>query len=509
MGEKAGIGKLLARLFFLPRHQARAGQDGDKKLRAPLCSAPASSTVRPLMSSHDDFASLMESSVARGGLRSAVRLAPGETVEGTVIQIGADSVFVDVGTARDARIDRGELVDKSGKLTVAVGDKIRATVVEASASGARLSLGVGRGGQAVDGQMLEAALASGAPVAGQVSKAVKAGLEVDVAGVRAFCPASQVELAFVQDLAPYVGQTLDFKILEIKDGGRSVIVSRRALLEADRAERARQLQDQLKVGADIEGTVSSVQKYGALVDLGGIDGLVHISELAHQRVDRVEDVVQVGERVSVRVLSIENDKKGLRVRLSLKALVDKPQGATPERDEVLEGEVSRLSNFGVFVETPKGEGLVPLRELPLAPGSDHRRAYPVGHKMQVVVVGTDPKSGKARFSVSGVARVLERNNYRDYRQGSPSTSGGSLGSLGDLLRAKLGIEAPAEPVEPVKATLEAPAPAAQPKATPAAQPKATPAAQPKATPAPVPRGPQGTTPGAGMHMPDGVHKRKR
>ncbi|MGE0320687.1 MAG: 30S ribosomal protein S1 [Polyangiaceae bacterium] len=450
------------------------------------------------MSSNDDFASLMESSVARGGLRSAVRLTPGETVEGTVIQIGADSVFVDVGTARDARIDRGELVDKSGKLTVAVGDKLRATVVEASSLGARLSLGVGRGGQGVDSQMLEAALSSGVPVAGQVSKAVKAGLEVDIAGVRAFCPASQVELSFVQDLAPYVGQTLDFRILEIKDGGRSVIVSRRALLEADRAERARQIQDQLKVGADLEGTVSSVQKYGALVDLGGIDGLVHISELAHQRVDRVEDVVQVGERVSVRVLSIEHDKKGLRVRLSLKALVDKPQSATPARDEVLEGEVSRLSNFGVFVETPKGEGLVPLRELPLAPGSDHRRAYPVGHKMQVVVVGTDPKSGKARLSVSGVARVLERNNYRDYRQGSPTSAGGSLGSLGDLLRAKLGIEEPppAEPAkaEPARTTPAAPAQPAVTKPTEAAKP-AAPAALPKAS------GPE--------HMPDGVHRRKR
>ncbi|MCA9629782.1 MAG: S1 RNA-binding domain-containing protein [Myxococcales bacterium] len=447
------------------------------------------------MSSNDDFASLMESSVAQGGLRSAVRLTPGERVEGTVIQIGADSVFVDVGTARDARIDRGELVDPSGKLTVAVGDKVRATVVEASSQGARLSLGVGRGGQGIDTHMLEAALASGAPVSGQVSKAVKAGLEVDLAGVRAFCPASQVELSFVQDLAPYVGQTLDFKVLELKEGGRSVIVSRRALLEADRAERARQLQDQLKVGADLEGTVSSVQKYGALVDLGGIDGLVHISELAHQRVDRVEDVVQVGERVSVRVLSIEDDKKGLRVRLSLKALAERPQSASPQRDEVLEGEVSRLSNFGVFVETPKGEGLVPLRELPLAPGSDHRRAYPVGHKMQVVTVGSDPKSGKLRFSVSGVARVLERNNYRDYRQGSQQAGGGSLGSLGDLLRAKLGIEAPSDTAE----------------LTPAPAPQGSASAAPSQS-SPSQSSPSQSSPSqssAPSHMPDGVHRRKR
>src|SRR5690606_19849778 len=134
---------------------------------------------------------------------------------------------------------------------------------------------------------------------------------------------------------------------------------------------------------------------------------------------------------------------------------------------------SRLSTFGVFVETPKGEGLVPLRELPLAPGSDHRRAYPVGRTMQVVVVGSDPKSGKLRFSVSGVDRVLERNHYRDYREENKEAVAGSLGSLGDLLRAKLGLESspepqpapaaavqPARPAAPVQPAPIQPAPAA-------------------------------------------------
>ncbi len=469
------------------------------------------------MSSMDDFASLMESGQTTS--RSARRLTPGEVVEGTIIQISSDSVFLDVGTARDARIDRLELEDKSGQLSVKVGDKIKATVVEADVSdSARLTLGMGRGGSAFDANMLQAARDSGVPVSGQVSKAVKAGLEVDLAGVRAFCPASQVELSFVQDLTPYVGQTLEFKVLEVKDGGRSVVLSRRALLETQRSELARQMQDQLKVGADLEGTVTSVQKYGALVDLGGVDGMIHISELAHQRVDRVEDVVQIGERVSVRVLSIEDDKRGLRVRLSLKALLDKPVRATPARDEVLEGTVSRLSTFGVFVETPKGEGLVPLRELPLAPGSDHRRAYPVGRTMQVVLVGSDPKSGKLRFSVSGVDRVLEQNHYRDYREENKEVVAGSLGSLGDLLRAKLGLESSPEAEAPA-AHSAAPAAAPQGQATPARSAAALSAAapsaaaqpvQPAAAPAkpPAPSQPSAKN-SAPQDMPDGVHRRRR
>ncbi|MEB2312698.1 MAG: S1 RNA-binding domain-containing protein [Sorangiineae bacterium] len=397
----------------------------------------------------DDFASLMEASLATAGSRVRRRLEPGEIVEGTVIQIAQDSVFIDVGAAADARIERGELTDARGELRVKVGDRVRATVIDATSDAPRLALSIGRGGQA-DTAMLELARESGAPVEGHVTRAVNAGLEIELSGARAFCPASQVELGRTADLGVYEGQTLEFKILEIREGGRNIIVSRRALLEDERRARLAEAEERLTPGTDLDGVVVSTQKHGAIVDVGGVEGFVHISELSHSRVDRVEDIVREGETVAVRVLAVEQSPKGLRVRLSMKARAQPVLAPEPARDEILKGKVVRLANFGVFVETPKGEGLIPTRELGLPPGSDHRRACPVGTELDVVLLSRDPASGKQRFSVRGVEGVEERRNFREF-SGASAKSGG-LGSFGDLFRKRLGLPAP----PPVR---EAPAPA--------------------------------------------------
>jgi small subunit ribosomal protein S1 len=301
-------------------------------------------------------------------------------------------------------------------------------------------MALGRGGS-IDLGGLQAARQSGAPVEGRVDKVVKAGLEIDFSGVRAFCPASQIELGYVEDLAAYDGQTLEFRVLEIRDQGRSIVVSRRAVLEAERRERERSLVEQLTVGAEVDGVVHVVQKSGAVVDLGGVEGFVHISEIAHHRVEQVSDELSPGQAVKATILSVEETRRGVRVRLSIKARTQAPiKAAPPAPDELLTGTVSRLTNFGVFVQTPKGEGLVPVRELGLAPGSDHRRAFPVGKTVTVVLVSSDPASGKLRFSVSGVASVEERRNYRDYsaRDSAGSTAAG-FGSLGDVFRQRLGL----------------------------------------------------------------------
>src|SRR5262245_27479762 len=168
------------------------------------------------MGKRDDFASLLEASLADGSSRAAHRLELGQLVEGTVIQIGSDSVFVDVGTPGDARIARSELADASGELSIRVGQRLRATVVDPRPDGPVLAIAFGRGGD-VQTSSFALALESGAPVEGRVTQAVKGGLEVDVGGTRAFCPASQIELAFVADLEPYVGRNLEFKVVEVRD----------------------------------------------------------------------------------------------------------------------------------------------------------------------------------------------------------------------------------------------------------------------------------------------------
>jgi small subunit ribosomal protein S1 len=391
------------------------------------------------MPEHDDFASLFESSTKTAGCRSERRLRRGETVEGVVVQIGTEAVYVDVGTTSEAHIARSELVDAEGRLTVGLGDRVRATVVDLRQGSPLLSVAMGRDGR-LDTGLLEAARASGAPVVGEVKQVVKGGLEVDLGGVTAFCPASQVELGYSPDLSVFEGQKLEFKLLEIRDGGRSLIVSRRALLEQQKERRERDLLEQLTPGRDLEGTVHSIGRHGVLVDLGGVEGFVHISELAHYRVARPEDVVHVGETVRVRVLNVEETPKGIRVRLSIKALSTNTAAAAgpPAPNEVLSGTVTKVSSFGVFVQTAKGEGLVPLRDLGLAPNADHRRAFPSGKVVEVVLTDHDATTGRMRFSMTRVAEVQERSNYSSYAAGGQAQSGGSvLGSLGDLLKDKL------------------------------------------------------------------------
>lgn len=389
-----------------------------------------------------DFASLMEESLAAGTSRAKRRLKTGEVVEGTVIQISADSIFVDVGTPGDARVPRAELTNDKGELTVRVGDRIRALVLDARHEAPILTASIGKG--STDVAALEAARSSGLPVQGRVGQVIKGGLEIEIGQSRAFCPASQMDTTHVPDLNVFVGQTLEFRVIEVRDRGRSVVVSRRALLEEQRRERERGMLEQLKPGIDVDGTVHAVQRHGAIIDLGGVEGFVHVSEIAHHRVERVEDALKVGEPVKVRVLAVEESPKGLRVRLSMKALQQaSAEAPAPLTDEVLKGTVSKVTQAGVFVQTPQGEGLVPVRELGLAPGADHRRAFPVGREIDVVLLSRDPASGKLRFSMTGVANVQERKNYREFSKAADAPSkSGSLGSLGDLFRNKLGAAAP-------------------------------------------------------------------
>lgn len=384
--------------------------------------------------STDDFASMFEQSSANA--RATPRLEAGSQVEGTVIELSGGLVIVDIGGAADATLDLAEFEDRP----VRVGDPIRATVKNPSPDGPVLTLSLGRGGTSVGTDALLLASEAETPVSGTVSAEVKGGLTVDVSGVRAFCPVSQIDLGYVADPAQFVGQTLDFLVLEVKEGGSNVILSRRKLLERQQKDAQEQLARTLEVGSTVTGTVKSTVRHGALIDLGGVDGFVHISELSRTRVDKPEDVVTIGEQVQAKISSIEQGERGLNVRLSLKAL-EAPKHNAPAVDEILDGQVSRHVGGGLLVSTEKGEGFVPTRELSLPPGADPRRAYPVGQSLRVVLVAHDAATGRLRFSVGKVADVEERRNYRDF--GQAGSASGSLGSLGDVMRQKLGdLDAP-------------------------------------------------------------------
>ncbi|MCA9707900.1 MAG: S1 RNA-binding domain-containing protein [Myxococcales bacterium] len=399
----------------------------------------------------DDFATLFEQSMATGTAAAvpsrAKRLQAGQVVQGTVVAIGDDTVFVDVGTKAEARLDRSAVTRRDGTLEVAVGDPIKATVAHAGGrEPPRLVLSYGAG--SLDTAALELAVRSGTPVEGEVARAVKAGLEVDVGGVRAFCPASQVDLAYVAELEAFVGQRHFFRVLEVRDGGRSVVVSRKALLLAEREQKAAELAGRLEEGAELDGIVQSIQPYGAFVDLGGLQGLVHVSELAHGRVASPSDVVSVGESVRVKVTSIQSAASGkpkdMRISLSMKALVQ-PTGDEPAGSEgdVITATVVKVESYGVVVDTPAGSGLVPNGELALPPGSDPRRAYAAGDTLDVVLQRREPGTGRLRFSARAVEEAEARQNFRQFRQNQ--AKGGKLGRLGDLGRLLQGIELPDAP----------------------------------------------------------------
>jgi small subunit ribosomal protein S1 len=415
----------------------------------------------------ESFAALMEQN--RSGGAGGRRLRAGEVIEAKVIQISGDAVFVDVGTPSDGKLARSEFEDKDGNIALRVGQTIKATVMDPRPDGPVLSVSLGRRGGGVDLSALELAKTSGVAVAGKVERAVKGGLEVSLGGVSAFCPASQVEIGYAAELEGYVGRELEFKVLEIREGGRSVVVSRRSLLEDKRREAASELLGKLVPGAELEGSVTSFNKHGAVIDLGGLDGFVHISELG-RRVQRPEDALELGEKVSARVLSVEDGPKGPRIKLSLKSHDAPADAPATAPDEVLKAQVIAANSAGVTVNTPKGEGFVPMRELGLPQGADHRRAFPPGREFDVVVLAQG--GGRLRLSATQVARVEERRNFRDYSGGAgtaPGSHAAGFGSLGDVLRKQLGLPSTAAaPIEEPKRPEAAPARAAD---APAAPPK--------------------------------------
>jgi small subunit ribosomal protein S1 len=396
----------------------------------------------------DDFASLMEGKQQDpSARRTGRRVRVGEFVEGTIVQIGRDCIFVDIGGTCEARIERSEFADAKGNVQLQVGQSLRASVARLSDEGPLLTLSMGRTGKSgLDVAMLKEARESKLPVRGKVTRAVKAGVEVDVAGVRAFCPASQLDSAYVADLASFEGRTLDFLVTDVKDE-RSIVLSRRSLLEEEKARAAKSVLERIAVGGEYEGQVSSLMKYGAFIDLGGgVEGLIHVSELAHARVERVEDMLNLGDKVTVKVLAVEpQDKSPIpKLRLSIKALTRAPELPSVAADEVLTGTVSKVGSFGVRVSTPKGEGLVPVRELGIPRGADHRKAFPVGLTVKVVLVHRD-NSGKTTFSISRVAAVEESANFREFTQGGQAKAEApkAFGSFGALLRDRLGWKEPA------------------------------------------------------------------
>lgn len=354
----------------------------------------------------DEFAALLEqyAPTAKGAAKAQPEL--GSTVSGKVIEISPDAVFVDLGGKAEGVIDRLELADEEGKLSIAVGDTLEAQVAgtDPESGAVRLRKRFGRGAEVAEA--VREAYALGVPIEGRISAVVKGGLEVEVGSLRGFCPASQADLRYVENLGEMVGRRLEFRITKLEEGrGRpNLVLSRRALLEEGARARAAEARERLKPGTVVTGRVSSLAAYGAFVELGGVEGMLHVSEISHARLGHPQEMLAVGQEIEVQVLRVEAGKDGRdRIALSRKSLEASPwQGVEarfPIGTEVI-GRVKRLESFGAFVEIGPGlEGLIHISEL----GRDKRIQHPrevvsLGQDLAVRVLGVD--AAKRRISLA-------------------------------------------------------------------------------------------------------------
>lgn len=459
-----------------------------------------------------DFAAMLDETGGFGTLDLRV----GDRVTAPIIRIGKEDVFFDLGPGQDGVMSRGELVDEQGHLTVKEGDELELFVVKVGAT-VVLSRRLGSG---VDLIGLEQAHHTRMPVEGKVTGVNKGGFDVDVGGARAFCRMGQMDLGHVDDPQSFVGQRLSFLITEMQ--GRNLVVSRRLLLEEERKRAAAQLLEELAEGQVRTGTVTRILDFGAFVDLGGVDGLVplselswghvksadevvqvgdvvtvevrrieddpkrkgekriglslrtsetdpwvthggslvvgatlegkvqrtepfgafielvggivglaHISELSDARVRHPNDVVKVGDVVTVRVLEVDPERR--RLSLSLKEKVE--PGELPSRGTRTQGTVTRVESYGVFVSLASGgTALVPAAETGTPPGTDLRRALPVGSVLEVMVTEIDEK-GRIKASHTALEREEERAALESYQR---KESGGGFGTFADLFNQKRG-----------------------------------------------------------------------
>jgi small subunit ribosomal protein S1 len=379
--------------------------------------------------SSEDFAAMFEASI------KAKRIEKGQTVEGTLVAIGPDVAFVNIGGKGEATIDIAELKDADGNLEVAVGDRLQATVVSTT-GGLTLSRRLIRG--AATARQLEDAFQTGLPVEGRVEKEVKGGYEVRIAGQRAFCPFSQMDASRTEP-SVHEGKVYEFRIIEYKNGGKDLVVSRRALLEEKQRESAAEVRASIVAGAVITGRVASVREFGAFVDLGGgVQGLLHISEMGWSRASDPSDIVKPGDEITVKVLRVDDQKK--KISLGLKQLTADPWSnvpATYKVGDVRSGRVTRVAEFGAFVELEPGiEGLAHASTFPpTGRAREWPALVPPGTAALFEILSIDVE--KKRIGVRMVVDAHEAEDVREYAEREVPAAEDGFGSLADKLRGAL------------------------------------------------------------------------
>lgn len=373
------------------------------------------------------------------------RLEPGQKITATIAAMAGNWIFLDVGGKNEGILDSSELLDADGKMTAGIGDQVQVYFLRSSGGEQLFTIKLGGGKNTAH---LEEAWRNSIPVEGMVKAEIKGGFEITLGGtVRAFCPYSQMGIHRVDDpAAEYTGRRMNFLVTRYEENGRNIVVSARALIERERERQREALQESLTEGATVQGQVSSIRDFGAFVDIGGVDGLIPVSEIGWSRVEDIREHLSLGQQVTAVIKKL--DWKANRITLSLKETLPDPWDAAQTRfteGSIHTGTVARLAAFGAFVTLEPGiDGLIHISKLGGGRRINHpREVLEVGQEIEIKVEGVDHDSRRISLAPSDhvsseSAETVEKDEYKKFMA---TTSGNkqdtAMGSLGALLQSKL------------------------------------------------------------------------
>lgn len=346
--------------------------------------------------------------------RTLVQLRPGQTITGTVVQITEDEICVNVGYKADGLVKRADL----SSTDVKIGDEIEVEVVKVNDGEGNVLLSQRNIVNRKNWDEIIAKFDAGEFVTGVGKEAVKGGLICDVAGVRAFVPASQLSQRFVERIEDFVGQSMKLKIVEVDKAKKRIVASRKSVLQSEEADKKKEIWSTLNVGDMVKGVVRRLTDFGAFVDIGGVDGLVHVTDLSWGRVRHPSDVVSVNQTVEVKILSLDPAKE--RISLSYKQTQPRPWEVAAEKYPVgstVSGKVVRITTFGAFVELEPGlDGLVHISQCALTRIAKVEDAVTVGDQIRVKVLDVNPEARRISLSIRA---VLEEEAFDGLNASAP------------------------------------------------------------------------------------------
>jgi small subunit ribosomal protein S1 len=375
--------------------------------------------------------------------KSLRKLTPGEKITAIVAGISGENIFLDVGGKSEGILLAAEVTDAEGIVSVAPGDTIEVYFLQAKKSEQIFTTKIGSGSSVAH---LEEAWRNQIPVEGYVKAEIKGGFEITLSGnTRAFCPYSQMGLRRVDDAAAtYLDTHMTFLISRFEENGRNLVVSARAIQEEEREQQKEKLKESLEEGQTLTATITSIRDFGAFADIGGVDGLIPVSEIGWSRVENINDHFTVGQSVNVVVKSIDWDKD--RISLSYKETLADPWDTFVKNNPVgtiTTGSVSRLQQFGAFVTLIEGvDGLVHISKLGDGRRLNHpREVLEVGQDIEVIIESLDEDERRISLTPSDYKapedkEESERQEYKKFVAGNKKQEP-SMGSLGELLRAKM------------------------------------------------------------------------